>query len=104
MENPPILAERTAHLSSLRTGGATFMISDLVRMECLVGPLKSGECRCGEGLSCVFLRRIGMQVVPITPAVCDRAASIRATTSLKPMDALQLAAAVEHGADVFSRQ
>jgi predicted nucleic acid-binding protein len=40
-------------------------------------------------------------VVPITPAVCDRAALIRATHHFKPMDSLQLAAAVEHGANVF---
>ena len=39
--------------------------------------------------------------MPITPAVCDRAALIRATSRFKPMDALQLAAAVEHGANVF---
>jgi predicted nucleic acid-binding protein len=37
----------------------------------------------------------------ITAAVCDRAARIRATHNFKPMDALQLAAAVEHGASIF---
>ena len=42
-----------------------------------------------------------MQVVPITAAVCERAAFIRATSNFKPMDALQMAAAVVHGANVF---
>jgi predicted nucleic acid-binding protein len=40
-------------------------------------------------------------VVPITAAVCDQAALIRATTRFKPMDSLQLAAAVTHGANRF---
>lgn len=101
VENPPILGPKAmAHLSSLRTGGATFMISDLIRMECLVGPLKSGNTVAEKEFR-AFFSGIGMQVVAITSAVCDRAASIRATTSFKPMDALQLAAATEHGADVF---
>ena len=42
-----------------------------------------------------------MTVVAITAAVCDRAARIRATHNFKPMDALQLASAAEHGANVF---
>jgi hypothetical protein len=35
-------------------------------------------------------------VVAITAAVCNRAARIRATHNFKSMDALHLAAAVEH--------
>jgi predicted nucleic acid-binding protein len=42
-----------------------------------------------------------LKVVAITAAVCDRAAVIRAAFGFRPMDALHLAAAVEHGAKVF---
>jgi hypothetical protein len=38
--------------------------------------------------------------VALTAAVCDRAARIRASFGFTPMDALHLAAAVEHGANV----
>jgi predicted nucleic acid-binding protein len=48
-----------------------------------------------------FFARSDVQVVAITAAVCDRAARIRAKHNFKSMDALQLAAAVEHGANVF---
>ncbi len=48
-----------------------------------------------------FFASTGVTVVSITAAVCDRAAHIRAIFNFKSMDALQLAAAVEHGANVF---
>ena len=39
--------------------------------------------------------------MPITPVVWDRAARIRALHNFKPLDALHLAAAVEHGCGLF---
>jgi predicted nucleic acid-binding protein len=48
-----------------------------------------------------FFARSDVQVVGITAAVADRAAQIRASFNCKPMDALQLAAAAEHGAHLF---
>jgi uncharacterized protein len=76
------------------------MVSDLVRMECLVLPIRLGDTRL-EAQYRAFFAQPDVQVVAITPAVCDRAARIRAAHHFKPMDALQLAAAVEHGANVF---
>jgi uncharacterized protein len=76
------------------------MVSDLTRMECLVGPLRSGDGALQNDFRS-FFAAAGVQVVPLTGAVCDRAALIRATTRFKPLDALHLAAAVEHGASVF---
>jgi predicted nucleic acid-binding protein len=87
-------------LASARAAGDTLMISDLTRMECLVGPLRVGDTAREAAFRAVFATP-DIQVVPITPAVCDRAARIRATHHFKPIDSLQLAAAVEHGANVF---
>ena len=101
VENPPSFGPRAnAHLKTLRSAGHDFMISDLTRMECLVGPLRAGNTLLESDFR-TFFTAAGMQVVPVSPAVCDRAALIRATTRFKPMDSLQLAAAVEHGANVF---
>jgi predicted nucleic acid-binding protein len=97
-QNPTFGPKVRTRLAAVRAAGDTLMISDLTRMECLVGPLRSGD----SVLQSDFHTFFGVTtVVPIAAAVCDRAAQIRATTSFKPMDALQLAAAVEHGADVF---
>jgi predicted nucleic acid-binding protein len=44
VENPPTFgALALARLGALRSAGDSFMISDLTRMECLVGPLRSGD-------------------------------------------------------------
>jgi predicted nucleic acid-binding protein len=99
VEHHPVFGPKTrTRLAAARAARDTFMVSDLTRMECLVGPLRSGDTVL-QGDFQTFFRLT--TVVAITAAVCDRAAQIRATTSFKPMDALQLAAAVEHGADVF---
>lgn len=99
VEHNPLFSPMTrTRLAAVRASGDRLMISDLTRMECLVGPLKSGDAAVMADYQTFF----GVtQVVPITAAVCDRAAQIRATHNFKPMDALQLAAAVEHGTNVF---
>ncbi len=100
VENPPVFGARaTARLTALRASGAIFMVSDLTRMECLVLPLRTGDALEARFRS--FFSSTGIQVVGITAAVCDLAAQIRAATRFKPMDSLQLAAAVEHKANVF---
>jgi predicted nucleic acid-binding protein len=85
-------------LAAAQSAGDSFTISDLTRMECLVLPLRVGDVAAQRAYHGFFAMTT---VAPITPAVCDRAALIRATSRFKPMDALQLAAAVEHGANVF---
>jgi uncharacterized protein len=85
-------------LAKVRLGGDILTISDLTRMECLIGPLKSGDAAVEIDYQTFF----GVtNVVAITAVVCDRAARIRAAHNFKPMDALHVAAAVEHGADIF---
>lgn len=101
VEDPPIWGARAlTRLAALRTNGDTLMISDLTRMECLVGPLKTGDTAVENDYR-AFFAASAMQIVAITAAVCDRAALIRATDNFKPMDSLQLSAAVTHGANHF---
>jgi predicted nucleic acid-binding protein len=101
VEGDPAFAPRVVQrLAAAQAAGDSFMISDLTRMECLVGPLKTNNTAV-EASFHAFFARPDVRVVAITAAVCDRAARIRATQHFKPMDSLQLAAAVEHGARVF---
>ena len=101
VENPVVLGPKAnGRLTTARAAGDVFMISDLVRMESLVKPLKRGDASLEQEYR-LFFATTDVTVVGITAAVCDRAARIRATHNFKPMDALQLAAAVENGADTF---
>jgi predicted nucleic acid-binding protein len=96
-QNPVFGPKARTRLATARAAGDTLMISDLTRMECLVGPLKSGDAAVEADFRTFFAVT---NVVAVTAAVCDRAARIRASHNFRPMDALQLAA-VEHGASIF---
>lgn len=90
--NPLFAPKAVLRLAAAQSAGDTFMISDPTRMECLVAPLKTNDLTVQSSFR-AFFARPDVQVVAITAAVCDRAARIRAAHNVKPMDALQLAAA-----------
>src|SRR4051794_37407142 len=90
VESHPTFGVRVqTRIASALAAGNKLMISDLVRMECMVHPLRLGDTVL-QGQYRAFFARPEVQVVPLTAAVCDRAALIRATTTFKAMDALQL--------------
>lgn len=97
-QNPVFGPKVVTRLATARATGDSIMLSDLTRMECLVLPLRVGDVALQQTYRGFFALTT---VVPIAPIVCDRAALIRASNRFKPMDSLQLAAALEHGANVF---
>ncbi len=68
-----------------RYADADWVISDLVRMECLAFRSFFSDC----------------SVVPLHPEVMDRAAELRASTRLQTADAIHLAAAMHWGCDAL---
>jgi uncharacterized protein len=101
IERPPNLGSKArARVAALLAFGERLSVSDLVRMECQVGPLKANDLL----LLANYARFFGspdLSVLPVSPAVCDRAARIRAQYGFKPLDSLHLAAATEHGCARF---
>jgi uncharacterized protein len=77
-----------------RYADADWVISDLVRMECLVGPL-----RTSDQIRLLAFRSFfsDCTVVPLHPVVMERAAELRAASRLQTADAIHLAAAVHWG-------
>jgi predicted nucleic acid-binding protein len=96
----PFNVRATTHLASLAAAKDRLAISDLVRLEYRVKPLKAGDT-VKLTLFDAFCARPDVQVVPITTAVFDRATLIRATHKFKLADSLHLAAAVEAGCNRF---
>jgi predicted nucleic acid-binding protein len=80
--------------------GDQIVVSHLVRMECRVGPLAAGDAETLALFDRFFVSG-GVQVVGITATICDRAAAIRARYGFRAMDALHLAASIEHGCQRF---
>ena len=90
----------TARVTALLASGERLAVSDLVRMQCQVGPLKAND-HVLLAQYVTFFQSPDVSVLAISPAVCDRAARIRAQYGFKPLDSLHLAAAVEHGCSLF---
>ena len=101
IEQPAIFGPKvTARVTVLLASDQRLAVSDLVRMECLVGPLKANDHML-LAQYVTFFRSPDVSVLPVSPAVCDRAARIRAQYGFKPLDSLHLAAAVEHRCTLF---
>jgi predicted nucleic acid-binding protein len=87
-------------LSALRVAGDGIAVSDLVRMECRVDPIRKGDnVRLARFDG--FLVHPDVEIVPINTAVFDRATQIRASHNYKAVDSINLAAAIEGGCDEF---
>jgi predicted nucleic acid-binding protein len=99
-QNPTWWPVVSARLAALRGAGDELAVSDLPRTECLVGPFISGNPTTLASYQ-AFFSDPAIRVFPLTVAVCERAARIRATHRLKVPDALHLAAAIEHGCGRF---
>jgi predicted nucleic acid-binding protein len=74
--------------------------SDLVLMETLVGPLKSGNATLASAFEQLF-QQPQTRLFPITHAILREAARLRATTKLKTPDALHAATALHEGCALF---
>jgi predicted nucleic acid-binding protein len=98
--NPVWGPKVTAHLTALLASGDQIAISDLTRLECQVGPLMTGNTVLLSKFTTLF-QSPDVRVLPLTAAVCDRAAALRAKYRFKTPDAMHLAAAIEHGCDRF---
>jgi predicted nucleic acid-binding protein len=103
VEGPPVWeAKVTARLAALRAAGDAIAVSDLARTECLAGPLSKSDAVTLANYHTYFSSGT-VQVLSLTPAVCERAAHLRAASNfkLKVPDCLHLAAAIEHGCGLF---
>lgn len=92
----------TSRLASLKTAGHDIAICDLCRTECLSAPLAAGDAAIIADYQ-TFFASSTIRVLPLTAAVCERAAHLRAVSRfrLKVPDCLHLAAAIEHGCGRF---
>lgn len=90
---PPFQAAARAALETLGPGDRA-CISDLVRMECLVKPLRLDDATLRATYQAQFA---GIELLPMPSAVFDLAAELRARCSLKTPDALHAACAIHHG-------
>lgn len=97
---PSFKARATARLAALWAAGDTLAVSDLVRLECRMLPIRLSDAVLLGDYDNLFAQP-NVMLVPMTSSVFDRATVIRAIHNFKTADALHLAAAVEGGCDRF---
>lgn len=89
---------QSAAIAAITSASATdvFCVSDLVRMECLILPIRTNDAVRQS----TFERQLALFTsLPMTAAVFDLAAELRARHNLKTPDALHAACAMQHGCD-----
>ena len=97
-KNPLWGPKVVARLAKAKAAGNTLAVCDLARTECLIGPLRTGDAVVLADYE-RFFSSTDVRMLPVTPAVCERAAELRVASAMKIKvpDALHLAAATEHG-------
>ncbi len=96
----PFNVKATNRLTALAAAGDQIAVSDLVRLECRVKHLKTGD-KPRLAIFDAFFARPDVRVVPITTAVFDHATLVRASHNFKLGDSLHLAAAAMAKCDGF---
>lgn len=90
----------TARLKAAAAAGDSLAVSQAALLECLVGPLRSGDSATFSDYQ-KFFGSPHVQMLDVTTAIWQRAAQLRATFNLKPLDSIHLASAVEYGCGLF---
>ena len=99
-QNPAWVSKVITRFTGFRAANDQLVIGDLTRAECLVGPFQSGDATV-EASYRAFFTDPDIQVLPMTAAICERAARIRAAYKFELVDSLHLATAAEHGCGLF---
>jgi predicted nucleic acid-binding protein len=87
-------------IQEILAAGDTLAASDAARLECLVGPLQSGDAGILADYQ-KFFASSSIRMLPATWAIWERAARIRASYKFQALDSIHLASAVEHGCGLF---
>ena len=94
----PLLRHLFAHIDD---GGVAAVTSVVTLLETLVVPYRSGDRELASKYEATLTNGRGLTVVPIALSLVRLAAEIRATTSVRSADALQLATAVATSCSAF---
>lgn len=101
-EHPTYLPLVDELFDAIDAGNANGMTSVLTLLEVLVKPLRDGHSQIADEYRQLLTSSSNLKLHAIDEAVSQRAASLRAGHAwLRTPDALQLATAIEHGADVI---
>ena len=94
--NPVWTPKATVRFNALLAAGDQIAVCDAARLECLVKPLASGNA-ADEASYRAFFGNPLVKMLPVMPLTWEHAARLGATYTLKAVDSVHLATAIEHG-------
>ena len=100
-ENPRFLPEITPLFKEADQGKRELITSALTLLEVLVVPYRAGNRLLAERYEALLTRSRGIRLVELSHDQLRAAAQLRAATSIKTPDALQLVAAIGGGCTTF---
>ena len=100
-ENPRFLPEITPLFTEADQGKRELITSALTLLEVLVVPYRAGNRLLAERYEALLTRSRGIRLVELSHDQLRAAAQLRAATSVKTPDALQLVAAIGGGCTTF---
>ena len=101
-EHPDYLSRADELFSALDSGAALGMTSVLTLQEVLVKPLREGQDDLAEKYRQVLTNSANVKLYGVDQVICEAAARLRAKyTWLRTPDALQIATAITHRAEII---
>ncbi|MGK7876274.1 MAG: type II toxin-antitoxin system VapC family toxin [Xenococcaceae cyanobacterium] len=102
VEATPVFAEVTwATFELMEQRGIQGVTTPVTLAECLVMPIRLGLEKVQQDFTDLLMRTDGIELVDINAVMGQKAAELRERYGLKLPDALQLAAALEAGCEIF---
>ena len=87
--------------AALAQGRFRVVTSTVTLLEVLVHPLRCGDEALAHQYNDILLSSPNIFTLPVTYAIAQEAAELRARYALKTPDAIQLATAISHSATIF---
>ena len=101
LENHPAYAPRVEHIfNTMLARGDTLCASYLALGESLAGPLKHGKLQTAARIEQFFDSGL-VEMLPFDRKAAGEFARLRATSAVRPADAIHLASAASAGIDLF---
>ena len=99
--HPVYLAQVRPFFQALDRGELRVVTSTVTLLEVLVHPFRRGDAVLLQQYRDILLNVQGLDTIPVSPAIAEEAARLRAVHRLLPADAIQLATAINAGAAAF---
>ena len=100
-ENPSYLPRVRPFFEAIDQGDIQVVTSVLTLTEVLVHPLREGDPKLANQYRQILLHARHVTTLPVSDAIAEEAAEIRARYGLRIPDAIQLATAIRSGASSF---